>query len=203
MADQEHGQHEDAGLLGRGVEQMEVPALIHVGNFKEKDPPIFRGLPNEDVMEWIHQFQRVSVFHQWGAQQQLRHIEFSLEGVAERWLSGLDPRPNTIGGLLGALQRAFRHHNYAMELESRLRSRKQMDRLNIDELFRRLQAHSQAVLIAERSTPVNNILPVPPLSEDIGEATSDGGVISNLELWCGCSFATNTLSCRLDLVTNE
>ncbi|EFX64639.1 hypothetical protein DAPPUDRAFT_118003 [Daphnia pulex] len=194
MADQEHGQHEDAGLLGRGVEQMEG-----------KDPPIFRGLPNEDVMEWIHQFQRVSVFHQWGAQQQLRHIEFSLEGVAERWLSGLDPRPNTIGGLLGALQRAFRHHNYAMELESRLRSRKQepnepvmsycydiiylcskvdpampeerkvqfifqnmeptlmekvfpqMDRLDIDELYRRLQAHSQAALIAERSTPVGEI----------------------------------------------
>jgi hypothetical protein len=131
----------------------------------------------------------------------------------ERWLSGLDPPPNTIGGFLGALQRAFRHHNYAMELESRLRSRKQvpgepvmsycydiiylcskvdpampeerkvqfifqnmeptlmekvfpqMDRLKIDELFRRLQAHSQAALIAERLTPVNNILPVPPVSE--------------------------------------
>ncbi len=51
-------------LLGLGVEQMEVPALIHVGNFKEKDPPIFRGLPHENVMEWIHQFQRVSVFNQ-------------------------------------------------------------------------------------------------------------------------------------------
>jgi hypothetical protein len=112
-----------------------------------------------------------------------------------------------------ALQAAFRHHNYAMELESRLRSRKQlpgepvmsycyeiiylcskvdpampeerkvqfifqnmeptlmgkvfpqMDRLETNELFRRLQAHSQAALIAERSTPVNNILPVPPVSE--------------------------------------
>jgi hypothetical protein len=41
----------------------------------------------------------------------------------------------------------------------------QMDRLNIDELFRRLQTHSQAVLIAERSIPVNNILPVPTVSE--------------------------------------
>jgi hypothetical protein len=107
MADQEHGQHVDAGLLGRGVEQMEVPALIHVGNFKKKNPPIFRGLPHEDVIEWIHQFQRVSVFTQWGAQQQLRHIELCLEGVAKRWLSGLNPRPNTISGLLGALQGAF------------------------------------------------------------------------------------------------
>jgi hypothetical protein len=41
----------------------------------------------------------------------------------------------------------------------------QMDRLETNELFRRLQAHSQAALIAERSTPVNNILPVPPVRE--------------------------------------
>jgi hypothetical protein len=40
----------------------------------------------------------------------------------------------------------------------------QMDRLDIDELFRRLQAHSQAALTAERSTPINNILPVPTVS---------------------------------------
>jgi hypothetical protein len=112
-----------------------------------------------------------------------------------------------------ALQAALRHHNYAMELESRLRSRKQlpdepvmsycyeiiylcskvdpampkernvqfifqnmeptlmekvfpqMDRLDTNELFRRLQAHIQAALIAERSTPVNNILPVPLVSK--------------------------------------
>lgn len=36
-------------------------------------------------------------------------------------LAGL---PNTIDGLLGALQSSFRHLNYAMELESKLRSRK-------------------------------------------------------------------------------
>ncbi|KZR96183.1 Uncharacterized protein APZ42_009629 [Daphnia magna] len=27
----------------------DVPPLIHVGNFKERDPPVFRGLPHEDV----------------------------------------------------------------------------------------------------------------------------------------------------------
>jgi hypothetical protein len=123
--DQVQQQHVDAGQLGQVVERREVPPLIHVGNFKERDPPIFRGLPHEDVVEWIHQFQRVSAFNQWGAQQQLSHIEFSLEGVAARWLSGLNPRPNTIEELIGALQAAFRHHNYAMELESRLRARKQ------------------------------------------------------------------------------
>jgi hypothetical protein len=190
----------------------DVPPLIHVGNFKERDPPVFRGLPHEDVMEWSIQFQRVSAFNQWGPIQQLRHIEFSLEGVAAKWLLGLQPRPGTFDELMRALQAAFRHHNYAMELESRLRSRKQlpdepvmsycyeiiylcskvdpampeerkvqfifqnmeptlmgkvfpqMDRLETNELFRRLQAHSQAALIAERSTPVNNILPVPPES---------------------------------------
>ncbi|EFX63978.1 hypothetical protein DAPPUDRAFT_118647, partial [Daphnia pulex] len=189
-----------------------VPPLIHVGNFRERDPPIFRGLPHEDVVEWIHQFQRVSAFNQWGPvqQQQLRHIEFSLEGVAATWLSGLQPRPQTYDGMIAALQEAFRHHNYAMELESRLRARKQkpdepvmsycydmiylcsrvdpgmteerklqfifqnmepalmqrvfpqMDQLTTNELFRRLQAHCQASLMAERSIPVNNIIPAPP-----------------------------------------
>ncbi|KZR97112.1 Uncharacterized protein APZ42_008197, partial [Daphnia magna] len=148
-----------------------------------------------------------------GPIQQLRHIEFSLEGVAATWLAGLQPRPQTYDGMMAALQGAFRHHNYAMELESRLRARKQkpdepvmsycydmiylcsrvdpgmteerkiqfifqnmeptlmqkvfpqMDQLNTNELFRRLQAHCQASLIAERSIPVNNILPVPPVNK--------------------------------------
>ena len=135
-----------------------------------------------------------------------------VEGVAARWLSGLHPRPDTIDGLMGALQAAFRHHNYALELESQLRSRKmgpdepvmsycydiiylcskvdpamveerkvqfifqnmeptlvqkvfpQMDGMNTAELFRLLQAHSQAAVIAGRSVPVNQIFPTPPAS---------------------------------------
>lgn len=200
-----------------------VPPLIHVGNFRERDPPVFRGLPHEDVMEWIHQFQRVSVFNQWGPNQQLRHIDFSLEGVAATWLSGLQPRPQTYDGMIAALQGAFRHHNYAMELESRLRARKQkpdepvmsycydmiylcskvdprmaeerklqfifqnmepglmqrvfpqMDQLTTNELLRRLQAHSQASLMAERSIPVNNIVPAPPVNnkEEIEKLVRD------------------------------
>ena len=96
---------------GPNAEPVQAVPLVHVGNFKERDPPIFRGLPHEDVMEWSHQFQRVSAFNEWGPAQQYRHIEFSLEGVAAKWLSGLNPRPETIDGLMGAPQAAFRHHN--------------------------------------------------------------------------------------------
>ena len=104
-AEEGHGQGEGNGQLGRralhalgepfqavlgGLIGGPVPAApVHVGNFKERDPPIFRGLPHEDVMEWSHQFQRVSLFNQWGPAQQYRHIEFSLEGVAAKWLTGL------------------------------------------------------------------------------------------------------------------
>jgi hypothetical protein len=42
-----------------------------------------------------------------------------------------------------------------------------MDRMDNAELFRRLQAHSQAVLIAGRSIPVNQILPTPPASRKV------------------------------------
>jgi hypothetical protein len=217
---EQHGQDTDdrrlarralhPGLAGLNDEAIQAAPLVHVGNFKERDPPIFRGLPHEEVMEWSYQFQRVSAFNQWGPDQQLRHIEFSLEGVAARWFSGLRPRPETIDGMMGALQAAFRHHNYALELESQLRSRKmgadepvmsycyeiiylcskvdpamteerkvqfifqnmeptlmqkvfpQMDQMDTIELFRRLQAHSQAALIAGRSIPINQIIPTPP-----------------------------------------
>ena len=100
-------------LGGPAQEPIQAVPLVHVGNFKERDPQIFRELPHEDVMEWSYQFQRVSVFNQWGAIQQLRHIEFIPEGVAARWLSGLNPRPDTIDGMMEALQAALRHHNYA------------------------------------------------------------------------------------------
>ena len=39
-------------------------------------------------------------------------------------VNGFNPRPETIDGLMGPLQAAFRHHNYALELESQLRNRK-------------------------------------------------------------------------------
>lgn len=51
--------------------------------------------------------------------QQFHHIEFSLEGVAARWLLWLISRPNTIDGLPVAFRRRHRH-NYAMELESQI-----------------------------------------------------------------------------------
>jgi hypothetical protein len=38
----------------------------------------------------------------------------------------------------------------------------QMDQMDTIELFRRLQAHSQAALIAGRSIPINQIIPTPP-----------------------------------------
>jgi hypothetical protein len=78
-AEEDHGQDEGDRRLGRralhappggliGGPVQAVP-LVHVGNFKERDPSVFRGLPHEDVMVWSHQFQRVSAFNQWGAVQ--------------------------------------------------------------------------------------------------------------------------------------
>jgi hypothetical protein len=51
----------------------------------------------------------------------------------------------------------------------------QMDQLTTNELFRRLQAHCQASLIAEWSIPVNNIVPVPPVNskEEIEKLVRD------------------------------
>ena len=66
----QHGQDVDDRRLVRralhpehaGVndEPIQAAPLFHAGNFRERDPPVFRGLPHEDVMEWSNQFQRVS-----------------------------------------------------------------------------------------------------------------------------------------------
>ena len=39
---------------GPNGEPIPVVPLVHVRNFKERGPPIFHGLPQEDVMEWSH-----------------------------------------------------------------------------------------------------------------------------------------------------
>jgi hypothetical protein len=43
-----HGEQVQGGLF---IGPVPAAPLVHVGNFKERDPPIFRGLPHEDVME--------------------------------------------------------------------------------------------------------------------------------------------------------
>jgi hypothetical protein len=114
-----------ARRLGREGPPVAVVVNEQAPRLRARDPPIFRGEPHEDVVEWLRQFQRVSDFNLWDGNQQLRQLPLCLEGVAERWFSSLNPRPDTFPALSDRVLRAFRHQNYEMELDSQLRARRQ------------------------------------------------------------------------------
>ncbi len=95
---------------------------------RQKDPPIFRGTPDEDVVGWMFRFEQVAEYNQWNQEQRLRVIGMSFEGVAQKWYCGLMLRiqpPNTFDALRTELFRAFKPVNYEDHLEVRLRSRQQ------------------------------------------------------------------------------
>ncbi|KAI9550232.1 hypothetical protein GHT06_001521 [Daphnia sinensis] len=95
---------------------------------RQKDPPLFRGTREEDVVSWMFRFAQVADYNQWTAEQRLRIIGMSFEGVAQKWYYGLmlrDRPPETFEALQAELFRAFKPVNYEDHLEVRLRSRQQ------------------------------------------------------------------------------
>ncbi|KAI9555972.1 hypothetical protein GHT06_018530 [Daphnia sinensis] len=51
---------------------------------RQKDPPLFRGTREEDVVSWMFRFAQVADYNQWTAEQRLRIIGMSFEGVRLR-----------------------------------------------------------------------------------------------------------------------
>lgn len=95
---------------------------------RHKDPPIFHGKADEDVVNWIFRFEQIAEFNQWGPDQRLRHIGMCFEGVAEKWYCSLMtrvPPPLTFDEFRQELLRAFKPVNYEEQLETKLRSRTQ------------------------------------------------------------------------------
>ena len=95
---------------------------------RHKDPPVFRGAADEDVVNWIFRFEQIADYNQWNPDQRLRHIGMCFEGVAEKWHCSLMtrvPPPLTFDAFREELLRAFKPVNYEDHLETRLRSRVQ------------------------------------------------------------------------------
>ena len=58
-----------ARRLGREGPPVAVVVNEQAPRLRARDPPIFRGEPHEDVVEWLRQFQRVSDFNLWDRNQ--------------------------------------------------------------------------------------------------------------------------------------
>lgn len=92
---------------------------------RERDPPVFHGEPHEDVAEWVARYQQVADYNSWNPAQAQRHLGMFLDGVARKWFISLQQPPPNFEALENELMRAFKHHNYELELDSQLRARTQ------------------------------------------------------------------------------
>ncbi|KAK4013273.1 hypothetical protein OUZ56_025507 [Daphnia magna] len=83
---------------------------------KFQTPPTFTGRDGEDVVSWIHRYEKVGRYNRWGENELRDHIELSLEGAAGA---------PVVAGVKSALLTQFTPVNYVQHNEVKLRGRKQ------------------------------------------------------------------------------
>jgi hypothetical protein len=74
--------------------QLPLPPVPNPNPFfvRHRDPPIFRGSPEEDVVDWLFRFEQIADYNQWTHEQRFRHIGMCFEGVAGKWHCSLMAR---------------------------------------------------------------------------------------------------------------
>ena len=90
-----------------------------------KEPPIFEGRPQDDVIEWLQEYEDISEYNHWAPAQKLRHVKWALKGFAKNWYRMLDPEPNTFDAFSVAIRAAFKHPAYESGMAVQLDNRKQ------------------------------------------------------------------------------
>lgn len=90
-----------------------------------REPPIFEGRPQDDVVEWLHDFGEIAEFNQWTPAQKLRQVKWALKGYAKNWYRTRDPEPVDFDEFADAIRIAFKHPAYESGMAAQLDSRKQ------------------------------------------------------------------------------
>lgn len=62
-----------------------VTTVLCPGPFPQRDPPIFSGAEEQDVEDWLAEYERVSVINRWDDAGKLNYLSFYLSGVASVW----------------------------------------------------------------------------------------------------------------------
>ena len=92
---------------------------------RAKDPPIFEGKPQEDVVAWLEEYQETAEFNLWAPDESLRHVRWALAGFAKNCYRNLNPQPATFPEFRQAIQGAFKNPAYDSGIAAQLRHRKQ------------------------------------------------------------------------------
>ncbi|KZS09767.1 Uncharacterized protein APZ42_025936 [Daphnia magna] len=121
--------------------------VVMAAQIKFQAPPTFTGQDGEDVVSWIHRYEKVSRYNRWGEDELRDHIELSLEGAAGKWYACMEATgnlpnawsdvqgPPVVRGVKSTLLTQFTPVNYVQHNEAKLRAKKQGIKESILEYF--------------------------------------------------------------------
>ena len=108
-------------------------------NRKFERPPIFSGLPTEDVIDWAEQYSLVGDYNAWSCKDKHDNLFMYLKGSAQKWFKALTPKTMTwldvttvvantnvvTQGVRALLLESFKIGNYKQYNATKLQNRQQ------------------------------------------------------------------------------
>ncbi|KZS02715.1 Uncharacterized protein APZ42_000130 [Daphnia magna] len=71
----------------RAAQQQVGERHAMAAKIKFQSPPSFGEKDKEDVVQWIHRYERIGRYNRWGDDELRDHVELSLSGAAQKWYS--------------------------------------------------------------------------------------------------------------------
>ena len=101
--------------------------MSHTQKYNGIKPPKFSGNANEDVVEFLTNFERAANFHKWEESRKTEALPLHLEGNASVWYN---TTPSLCGGnykeVTDALEKQFHSHSDRWRLRQKISKRKQL-----------------------------------------------------------------------------
>ena len=113
--------HQIAADVRRMVALRQEPAV----KLTPKEPPMFHGLPTEDVTDWLIRFEQVAEHNRWGPPEKKNNFGFRMEGTARKWyLSQVRNQPPW-ETMRRNFEVTFKQPDHDLVTETKLRTRRQ------------------------------------------------------------------------------
>lgn len=114
-------------MTAPGPSQAALPTTVYcTGVPRQRDPPIFRGNDEQDVEDWLVEYEIVSASNKWNACDQLTNVRFYLADVASLWFKNHEGEITNWSAFKTTIAAVFgRPAVRRLRAEQRLRSRVQ------------------------------------------------------------------------------
>ncbi|KZS02379.1 Uncharacterized protein APZ42_000603, partial [Daphnia magna] len=71
----------------RAAQQQVGARHVMAAQIKFQSPPTFGGKDGEEIVQWMHRYERIGRYNRWGDEELRDHVELSLSGAAQKWYS--------------------------------------------------------------------------------------------------------------------